>query len=183
MTTSRIIHGLGLAVILAFIVLTFFAAPELWNDRTTSFATFGGFATFYGVVFAAIETARARSASQLALISAQSASADITRLFDIKSIDECQHHIKTLIADLEKHKWASPSALARVIELYTHEFHAEYINPASDERAAVLQLRSLAAAAVGQVTQKNLKPLKEVLMGMLADLAAAGSSKITEREK
>ena len=162
---------------------TWFVLPTLWKDPATTFATVGGFVTIYGVVFAVIETWRARGASEQAKIAAETANRNLANLHGVKSIAECRMCIQYALADLEKDGWTSTSALSRIAELYTAEFHEAYRDPISQERDNVLALQSHAATRPGPIKGAALGRLKSTLLQMVIDMAAAGSGRISEMSK
>ena len=137
-------------------------------------------ATLYGVLFAAIETRRARTAAELAEKAATDAQQRTSALFAVRGIAECQVAIRDTLGDIDKGGWASTATLSRILELYTAEFHLAYRDPASSERQSIASLQSHAAVASGPLKSRALNRLKETLVSMLADLTAAASGKISE---
>lgn len=174
-------HALSFSIVSLIALSSIFLIPDLWKKPETIFASVGGFATFYGVIFAIIEVWRARSASDNAEIAAKSASERINSIFDIKNISECQSGIRATLTDLEKDGWASTSALSRIIELYTGQFHVAYNAIESPHRDLIVALQSHAASASGPLTGRALKRLKATLVNMLANLTAVASAKISEK--
>lgn len=182
LSVSRAIHWVSFAAIAAIALASWIWFPELWNGKPTAFGTLSGFVTVYGVLFTAIEVIRARSASELAKSAAESAQYKVTSMFNLKNIAECQSCIKFILTDLERDGWASTSALSRVIELYTAEFHEAYGLEASNHRLAIAALQSHAASASGPLKGRALVRLKETLVAMLADLTAAAGGKLSEKK-
>lgn len=181
--TSRLFHLASLGIVLLVAATSYALAPELWSGRSAAFATIGGFFTVYGVVFAVIETWRARKASELASEAASVASEKTVSLFNVRNIAECQATIRDVLRDLDSQGWASAATLSRILELYTAEFQQAYRDPLSTQRAAIASLQSHAASATGPLTAHALGRLKATLMTMLTDLAAASSQKVTETGK
>jgi hypothetical protein len=165
---------------LALIIYTVFALPELWQGSVATFATIGGFVTVYGVVFAIIETWRARAASEMACRAAAEANRRVVILYNVKNIAECQACIRDTLGDLDKDGWASTAALSRILELYTAEFHEAYRDPGSQQRESIAALQSHAASASGPLKGRPLTRLKDTLVKMLADLTAAAGRKMSE---
>lgn len=173
-------HYVSLAATLAAFIYVMVEYPELRNGRVVTFGTVGVFLTLYGVVFAIIETWRARSASELALQAATDANKRVVVLFNVKNISECQSCIRNALTDLDRDGWASTASLSRIVELYTAEFHEDYPDPESDKRLAIASLQSHAASASGPLKGPTLSRLKETLVKMLADLTAAAGAKLSE---
>lgn len=156
--------------------------PDLWKDTVTGFATIGGFATFYGVVFAVIETWRGRRAAEQAQEAADATHKTVVGLVNVKGAAEAQTCIRHALTDLERDGFTSTSALARVMELYTAEFAAEYGDEGSAHRRRIAALQSHASvAARQQLTSAPLKRLKQTLGEMLTDLSAKSGQIITEK--
>ncbi|MGD7069912.1 hypothetical protein [Acetobacter sp. AAB5] len=183
MSPGRIIHFLCFSIIIILAFISYFFIPALWTGQVTVFSTIGGFVTFYGVIFAIIETWRARSASEMASHAADAANKKTTAMFNIKSISECQSCIRDTLIDVDKDGWASTATLSRIIELYTAEFYEEYNDPNSDQRINIASLQSHASTASGPLKKAALSRLKRTLTQMLADLTAAASTKISETSK
>lgn len=183
MSHSRAIHIAAAALVAILASTARILVPELWADRVLTFATVGGFLTFYGVVFAVIETWRARGASALAEKAAKDARDRVSSLHNLKNLAECQSCIGFAIKDIDRDGWASTSALTRIVELYTAEFHDAYDDPQSHQRLAIAALQSHAASASGPLSGRTLSRLKETLLSMLSDLAAASGGKLSESKK
>jgi hypothetical protein len=181
--TSRLIHFASLCVALMVLVYTIVALPQLWSGSVVTFATIGGFVTVYGVVFAIIETWRARAASELAGAAAADANRKIAALYDVKNIAECQACIRYALHDLDKEGWASTATLSRILELYTAEFHEAYRDSRSEQRVSIAALESHAATASGPLKGQALNRLKRTLVKMLADVTAGAAAKISETKK
>ena len=179
-TGGRAIHISTAFAVAALAGLSFKIAPELWKDTAASFSSTGGFLTLYGVIFAVIEAMRAKAAAELAAIAAKSASRAVATMYGLRSVTECQTQIRTALTDLEKNGSVSAAVLARVLELYTAEFHIEYQNPQSTERLNVAELQSHAGAAGEALKPAPKARLGAVLRKMLADIAARGASKMNE---
>jgi hypothetical protein len=162
-------------------LLSYVLIPELWTGRTNVFSTLSGFATFYGVLFAAIEVVRARSASEMAESAAASAQSAILSAIDIKTLAECKTYIRNSLVDLERDGWASTSALARVLELYTSQFYPLYDLNDSPQRLAAAELQSHAASASGPLSGRSLNRLKKTLTTMLIHVTAASGERLSGR--
>lgn len=178
---SRWVHVLVFAGLLALLVGSIFVVPDLWKDKATGFATVGGFATFYGVIFAAIETARAGSASRLARNAALDARHAVEGLHSVKNIAECQTCIRLAILSLDGDRWTPTSSLSRILELYAAEFDAEVRDENSTYRERVAALQSHAASVAGPLGSRALTRLKDTLLGMQIDLTAAASTALSEK--
>lgn len=183
MSPSRLIHAASLCLALLGCASTRRFLPELWRDDATSFATIGGFVTLYGVVFAVIETWRARNASEQSRTAAEAASRRVAALYELGGIARCQGCIHDALRDLERDGWASTSSLTRIIELYTAEFHGAYQDPSTPQRQAIAALQSHAASAPGPLKGPALRRLKDTLLTMLADVTAAAGLKLSEKPK
>lgn len=182
MMVSRSIHFSAAVAVLVLATASRILVPELWADRVLSFAGVGGFLTFYGVIFAVIETSRARKAATLAEQAALQASDRVSSLYNLKSITECQSCISFALKDIDKEGWASTSALARIVELYTAEFHEEYADSQSPQRMAIVALQSHASNALGPLGVRAAGRLKATLLGMLSDLTAIAGTQLSEYE-
>jgi hypothetical protein len=177
---SRLIHIASFVVIFGLAIGSYFVASELWKDRAAVFATVGGFLTLYGVIFAIVETLRARAASEMASAAANSSRHQTMMIFNIKNIAECQSCIRDTLSDLDKVGWVSTASLSRIIELYTAEFHHEYQDTSSPQREAIASLQSHASSAVGPLKSRPLSRLRQTLIQMLTDLTALASKKLVE---
>lgn len=180
MTAGRTIHIITFALLAVATWLSHSMLPSLWKDEPTAFATIGGFFTFYGVIFAVIETVRARKASELASAAAKTAKEKTVALFNLKNIGECQAAIRDTLKDLEREGWASSATLSRILELYTAEFFREYTEDTSDERQNIGALQSHAASHSGPLKAPALHRLKSTLLSMQTHLTVAANKKITE---
>lgn len=182
MKSSRLVHYVSLCAILSAVISTVWTFPELWVGTVTTFATVGSFVTLYGVIFAVIETWRARAASEIARQAASDASRKVLALYNIKSISECQACIHNALNELDKVGWASTAALSRILELYTAEFHDAYRDAKSEQRESITSLQSHAATASGPLKGGALLRLKHTLVRMLADLTSTAGIKMSETE-
>lgn len=182
-TPSRLVHFAGLCLVLGLLAYCALEKPEFWKDDLTTFATVGGFFTIYGVSFAIIETWRTRSAAELAREAASDASGRLASLYDVRSISECQACIRIALRDLEGGGRASTATLARILELYTAQFHQAYTDANSPERELIASLESHAAANEKPSKGRALARHKTTLIRMLADVTAAESAKLTEKPK
>jgi hypothetical protein len=178
--TIHVLVGLG---IMALALASRIGLPELWDSKLLTFGSVGGFLTFYGVIFSVVETMRSRSAAQEAKIAAQNAQNQTAKLFSIRDISECQYCIQIALSDLDDVGWVQTSSLSRILKLYTAEFHGDYEEIGSAHREAIGSLRSHAASASGPLGKLTLKRLKNTLLGMLAELTAKGSKKMSEAYK
>ena len=176
-------HLIALLATIILAAISAFGIPDLWKDPVSAFATVGGFLTFYGVVFAAVETARARSAATLAKNAAEKASIITAGLYNLKNIVECQTAIKVAIQDMDRDGWASSSSLSRILELYTAEFHELYVDANAPQRVAVGALQSHAATPPGRLTKRAFKNLKETLLSMLTDVTVAAGARLSELQE
>ncbi|WP_181703321.1 hypothetical protein [Chthonobacter albigriseus] len=183
MNSSKIVHLISLVIITSLAYASGGYVPELWSNRVAVFSTASGFLTFYGVVFAVIETWRARSASELAREAARSANRRITDLTKIRNAAECQLCIKSSLQDLDKEGWVSISLLSRVIELYSAEFYAAYDQKNSPQSLAIAALQSHAISAPGPLKPKAFGRLKGTLVEMLAHVTASASARMSETEQ
>lgn len=183
MSPGRVVHLIALLATIILATATAFAIPALWKDSVTAFATVGGFFTFYGVVFAAIETARARSAASLAKTAAEKASSATAGLYNLRNIVECQTAIKVALQDMDRDGWASASSLSRILELYTAEFHELYNDANAPQRVAIGALQSHAATPPGRLTNRAFKNLKETLLSMLTDVTVASGARLSELQQ
>ena len=181
MSPSRLIHAASLCVIVLGCASTRLFLPDLWKDDVTAFSTLGGFVTLYGVIFAVIETWRARNASEQARTAAEAAGRRVAGLYELGGIARCQGCIHDALRDLEREGWASTSSLTRIIELYTAEFHESYEDPTTPQRQAIAALQSHAATAPGPLKGLALQRLKKTLVTMLADVTAAAGPKLSEK--
>ncbi len=182
LSADRAIHISTLLVIFITAILACEFVPELWTGANNKFSTLSGFATLYGVIFAAIEVVRARAASDLASAAAVSTHRAVISAIDVKTLGECKAYIINCLTDLERDGWASTSVLVRIIDLYTSQFHAVYDLPESPQRIAVAALQSHAASASGPLKGRALKNLKTTLTDMLIHVTSASGEKLSEKK-
>ena len=93
LSVSRIAHVVAFSGPLISALLSCVLLPELWTGRTNVFSSLSGFATFYGVLFAAIEVVRAPAASEMAESAAASAQNAVLSAVNIKTLAECKTYI------------------------------------------------------------------------------------------
>ena len=182
MTKSRAIHVLTAAAVLIAAFASQRWLPEVWETKVLAFGTAGAFLTLYGVLFAIIETARARSASQDAKKAAIDAQQQTTKLFDVKNLAECKAAIRQVLGDLDKNGWVSTTALARIGELYAEQFFEAYQDEMSGHRISIVALESHAQNAPGPFSGAGLKRLKAILLRMQSEIASVVGSKVQEKK-
>jgi hypothetical protein len=153
--------------------------PDLRKDVVTNLGTIGFFVGVYGVVFTIIEVIRAKSAADEAAVEAKKAAGAVRTLYGIKNLSECQSMIGFALDNIEKDGFASLSALAQIIKLYSAEFSKQYGDAGSNCRQNVALVQSYVSFHTPR-TPAPTNRLKDALVAMVAELSVSGSEKTQE---
>lgn len=179
---ERWAHWPFAGITLAGLVTSFYFIPDLRKDVATGFATFTGFVTIYGLVFAAVEVLRLKSVTELTQRVARQTESRVRAISSAKNLTECQSCIEYALEDIDKSGSVGSSPLARIVKFYSYEFIDSMHDDLSIHRTNVSLVNSyIGSYRVGN--NSSTGRLRSALADMMVQLSIKRDTGIQEFEE
>ncbi|WP_431295762.1 hypothetical protein [Rahnella sp. PAMC 25559] len=172
--SSKVIHWLLLGIIIISFLLCICINPSSWIDTPSRFGTLGFFITLYGVLFAAVELIRLKSAAIQATNAAQNIFKQINTVYTTRDISECQGKIEMAIINLDNGLLIASSNLLSITRTYSQIFTEEMNQEDSRHRLnkSYIESYTFNPSSINTHSSPNVKLTRSALLAIASDLAA-----------